>query len=136
MVFPPPATPQPSLLPAEDEEEKVPHFPATASPYVPNVTNTSAHTHTQPPVTPPPETPPPETPQPKITITPQDIGEPEKKMEEEEGMTDRGKKRDATEKARKEIMVTIYKKKLQSSGCIWLPPLLLVCLMVFFILNV
>lgn len=148
-VFPPPTTPQPSLLPAEDEEEKVLPPTSSASPYVQPAATDFTHTHSQPPDTPPPdthpaETPPPDTPPPdtpppdtlppEITVTPQDISDPEKNMEEEEG---RGKTRDATEKtARHEIKVNKYPQKtLLSCGWRCLPPLLLVCLTAFFILD-
>lgn len=153
-VFPPPATSQPSPLPAEEEEENALPPTSSAPPYVQPAATDFTHTHTQPPDTPPPDTPPPGTPQSDtpppgtpqsdtppedtptsgITVTPQDIRDPEKNMEEEEG---RGKKRDATEMtAQREIMVNKFpRKNLQSCGWRWFPPLLLVCLMAFFILN-
>ncbi|TNM86604.1 hypothetical protein fugu_006834 [Takifugu bimaculatus] len=155
-VFPPPATPQPSPLPAEDAEEEENALPPTSlvPPYVQPAATDFTHTHTQPPDTPPPDTPqsdtpppdtpppdtpqsdtpPPDTPTSGITVTPQDIRDPEKNMEEEEG---RGKNRDATEMtAQREIKVNKFpQKNLQSCGWRWFPPLLLVCLMAFFILN-
>lgn len=141
-VFPPPATLQPSFLPAEDEDEKVLPPTSSAPPYVQPAATVFTHTHTQPPDTPPPDTPPPDTPTPdtpppEITVTQQDSKDPEKNMEEEEDMNDRGKKRDATEMtAQHEIMVNKYpRKNLQSCGWRCLPPLLLVCLMAFFILD-
>lgn len=133
-IFPPPATSEPSLPPGEDEEEKVLPPASTAPPYVQPVATTS--THTSPPATPSPATPPAATPPPEITITPLDTGEPEKNTEEEEGMKDRGKKRDATEETeQKEIMVTIHQRTTSSCGCVCLPPLPLACLTAFFILH-
>lgn len=129
-VFPPPATSQPWLPPAEDEEDVLPPA-STAPPYVPPVTTTS--TLIRPPATPPPVTPPQATPPPDIAITLLNTEEPAVNMEEEEWMKDRGKERDATEETvQKDIRVRIY----QSSGCVWLPPLPLVCLTAFFILHV
>lgn len=128
-------TSQPSLLP-EDEEEKVP--PPTEPPYVP----TPSHAPTQPPATPPmatppPDTPPPDTPPPQITTTLLEGGEPEKILDEDEGMTDNGKKRDATEKTvQREFTVNKYHNTLQSSAGVWLPVPLLLCLTTFSILNI
>ncbi|XP_029690060.1 peptidase inhibitor 16-like [Takifugu rubripes] len=138
-VIPPPATPQPSPLPAEDAEENALPPTSSAPSYVQPAATVFTHTHTQPPDTPPPDTPqsdtpPPDTPTSGITVTPQDIRDPEKNMEEEEG---RGKNRVTTEMtAQREIKVNKFpRKNLQSCGWRWFPPLLLVCLMAFFILN-
>lgn len=138
-VFPPPATSPPWLPPAEDEEEEILPPASTAPPYVQPVTTTS--TLIRPPatprlVTPPPATPPPATPPPDITITPLDAEESEEN-EEEQLINDRGKKRDTTEETvQKDIRVKIFQKTTQSSGCVWFPPLPLVCLTAFFILHV
>lgn len=132
MVFPPPATSQPSLLPAEDEEEAFPPK-STASPSDQPVATTITQTHA-------PVTPPPSRPTPEMTMTTLDTGGPDKNTEEEEGMKERGKKRDATEETvktfQKEIRVDIYQRTTSSSGCVWLSPLPLVCVTAFFILNV